>query len=213
MGYAELCFNKSDLSKDEKQKYSKIIYENSLRANNLITDLFELSKMESSEYVLNKTRIDICEYLREEIGSFIPTFDKFEFAYDFNIPEREIFLEIDTKQIDRVFQNLVANTVQYNPKGTKVMISLFELDKEVVIIFKDDGIGIPKEVAESEPGPRASSVVTRMTLPPSPPRVVVQPGGVSHVSGAAAAATRRPEDATINNARARRKNLSRRKGE
>ena len=147
MGYAELCNSKLDLSKSERDMYTKIIYENSLRANNLITDLFELSKMESSEYVLNKTKIDICEYLREEIGAFISTFDKFGFTYDFDIPEEEIFLEIDTKQMDRVFQNLVANAVQYNSEGTKVTISLFDQDREVAILFKDNGIGIPKEIA------------------------------------------------------------------
>lgn len=148
MGYAELCYNKPDLSKEERSTYMKVIYENSLRANNLITDLFELSKIESPEYAIKKTRVDISEYMREEIGTFIATFDKAGFTYDFDIPEKEIFLEIDLKQIDRVFQNLVVNTVQNNPKGTKVMISLFEQGNEIIIIFKDNGIGIPKEIAK-----------------------------------------------------------------
>jgi len=103
--------------------------------------------MESSEYTINKTRVDICEYLREEIGTFIATLDKAEFLYAFDIPEKEILLEIDIKQTDRVFQNLVANAVQYNLKGTKIMISLLEQDDGIVIIFKDNGIGIPTEIA------------------------------------------------------------------
>ncbi len=148
MGYAELCFNKSDLSKDELYTYSKVIYENSLRANNLITDLFELSRMESSEYATNKTKADIGEYLRVTIGTFIATFDKAGFSYTFNVPEQEIFAEIDIKQMARVFQNLVANTVQYNSKGTKIQISLIEQDDEIVIIFKDNGIGMPTEVVK-----------------------------------------------------------------
>lgn len=148
MGYAELCYNNPLLSKEESFTYAKVIYENSLRANNLITDLFQLSKMESPEYVLNKTRVDICEYMREEIGAFIATFDKAGFTYDFNIPEKEIFLEIDIKQMDRVFQNLVVNTVKYNTKGTKVIISLFQQGDEIIIIFKDNGLGIPAKIAK-----------------------------------------------------------------
>lgn len=148
MGYAEFCYSKPDLSEEERSKYMKIIYENSLRANNLITDLFELSKMESTEYAIKKIRVDICEYLREEIGAFIAVFDKAGFKYEFDIPEKEIFLEIDKKQMNRVFQNLVDNSVQYNPKGTEVAISLHEQKDDVVIVFKDNGIGIPPEVAK-----------------------------------------------------------------
>ncbi|MGH4119172.1 ATP-binding protein [Clostridium sp.] len=148
MGYAEFSFNKLDLSKQEHAAYMKIIYENSLRANNLVNDLFELSRMESSEYSLNKTSVDICEYMREELGFFINNLDKAGFAYDFEIPEKEILIEIDLKQMSRVIQNLVDNALKYNTKGTLLIIRLFEQDGGVVIIFKDNGIGIPTEIAK-----------------------------------------------------------------
>ncbi|HYE10818.1 MAG TPA: HAMP domain-containing sensor histidine kinase [Patescibacteria group bacterium] len=148
IGYAELAFSKTDISKEEYHTYMKVIYENGLRANNLISDLFELSKMESSEYIMNKTKLDICEYIRGKMGDFIGTLDKAEFVYDFDIPDKEIIAEIDEKQMDRVFQNLVANTVQYNTKGTKVTVSLFEQGEDIIIIFKDNGIGIPAEIAK-----------------------------------------------------------------
>ncbi|MGH4124422.1 MAG: ATP-binding protein [Clostridium sp.] len=159
MGYAEFCNNKSDLSKEEHSTYMEIIYENSLRANNLITDLFELSKMESPEYTISKTKVDICEYMREEIAAFITTFDKAYFTYDFEVPEKEINVFIDIKEMNRVFQNLASNTVKYSPKGTKVTIRLFEQGAEIIIIFKDNGSGISTEVAKNifDPFVRADS--------------------------------------------------------
>ena len=147
MGYAELFHNKPNLSEEERCTYTQVILDNSVRANNLITDLFELSKMESSDYAVSRTCVDICEYLRKEIATFILTFEKVGFTYDFDVPEDEIFLEIDIKQMDRVFQNLFANAVQYNSKGTSVTISLYDQDDEIVIIFKDNGIGLPTNIA------------------------------------------------------------------
>lgn len=147
-GYAELCLHKSDLSKEEHDAYLKIICENSERANKLITDLFELSKMESSEFVLSKEKIDFCEYLRTELGKAIPIFDKAGFTYDFEIPEREIFAMLDRGQMDRAFQNLISNTVKYNPRGTKVIVHLYEQDNDIIIIFKDNGLGIPAQIAK-----------------------------------------------------------------
>ncbi|MBX4260828.1 HAMP domain-containing histidine kinase [Clostridium estertheticum] len=149
MGYAEFCCKKADLSKEEQSLYLRIIYDNGLRANNLITNLFELSKMESSEYRIKKTKVDICEYMREEIGTLIAAFNKASFIYDFDIPEDEVFLEIDTIQMDRVLQNLASNALKYNLKGTKITISLFEQTSGIVIIFKDDGIGMSKKIAKN----------------------------------------------------------------
>lgn len=149
MGYAELCYDNVDLTKEERLIYTKIIYENSIKANNLITDLFELSKMDSPEYSINKCRIEICEYMRSKIGSYIAILDKAEFIYDFNIPEKEIFVMIDGKQMDRVFDNLLANTIKCNQKGTQLTINLFEHENEIVIAFKDDGVGMPEKIAEN----------------------------------------------------------------
>lgn len=159
MGYSELCRKNSLLSKEELETYTKIIYENSVRANNLITDLFELSKMESSEFVISKSRVDVCEYVREEMGNAISIFDEAGFTYEFDIPEEEIFVMLDTDKMDRVFQNLTSNTVKYNPEGTKVTVSLFEDEDKIVIIFKDNGIGIPSEIAKNifEPFVRGDS--------------------------------------------------------
>jgi signal transduction histidine kinase len=148
MGYAELLRKNRDMSKEELNTCTKAIYENSVRANNLITDLFEFSKMESSEFTISMTKVDVCEYIREEMGKTISILDRAGFVYDFDIPEEEIITMIDTGQMDRVFQNLISNTVKYNPEGTMVEVSLWAQDNEVFIIFKDNGIGIPTKIAK-----------------------------------------------------------------
>jgi signal transduction histidine kinase len=148
MGYAEYCHTRPDLPQEEQNKYMEVIYENSVRANKLIVDLFELSKLESSEYKVNKMKVDICEYLRETIGSYLNILDSNGFFYEFNIPEQEIFARIDRGQMDRVFQNLLSNTVKYNPKGTTIRISLSEREEHIEIVLQDDGIGIASEAAE-----------------------------------------------------------------
>jgi len=148
MGYTELCLNKPDIQEEERQSYMRVVYENSLRANGLIESLFELSKIESSEYTINKTKVDICEFMRKEMGTFIETFDKHGIIYDIDIPEKEIFLELDLKQMGRVFQNLISNAVTYNPEGTRVTIRLFQKADVTFMIFKDNGIGMDPELAK-----------------------------------------------------------------
>lgn len=148
LGYAERCLSNEDISEEERRTYLKIIQENGIRGNNLILDLFELSKIESTEYKLNKRRIDFCEYMRQEISGHIAALEDSGFTYEFDIPEKELLAEIDSVQFGRVLQNLLGNSLQNNEKGTKVAISLKEEQEEILLEVRDNGIGIPKEIAE-----------------------------------------------------------------
>jgi signal transduction histidine kinase len=149
VGYTELCLAKKDLNEDEREKYLKIIYNNSSRANKLINGLFELSKLESAEFKLTKEKTDVCEYLREEIAKNIPALEDAGFKYEFYIPDCEVFACLDKKLMDRVFQNLFSNAVSYNKKDTMLTVGLEDGEKEICITFKDNGIGMPPELAEN----------------------------------------------------------------
>jgi signal transduction histidine kinase len=56
---------------------------------------------------------------------------------------------IDTKEMDRVIDNIYENALQYNERGTEITLELKDLGESVQIIIKDNGIGIPKAYAES----------------------------------------------------------------
>jgi len=48
----------------------------SRRANDLIQDLFEFSRIESTEYKLNIDNYDIGEFLRELIAGYVPMMEQ-----------------------------------------------------------------------------------------------------------------------------------------
>jgi signal transduction histidine kinase len=66
----------------------------------------------------------------------------------FDIPEKSIFAMLDPDRLSRIFQNLADNAVRYNPKGTTVSVSLSAEDEKAIILFQDDGCGIPNHLAE-----------------------------------------------------------------
>jgi signal transduction histidine kinase len=76
-------------------------------------------------------------------------FEQAGFVCDFDIPEKAVFAMLDPAQMSRVLHNLAHNAIRYNPQGTKVSISLYEDDGKVVILFKDNGIGIPSDAAKN----------------------------------------------------------------
>ena len=146
-GYAELLMKKSDLSEQESNEYLEVILNNSKRANRLLTELFELSQMDSPEFSLKLVRTDISEYIRQICGELVPQLERAGFEYEFDILEESVFVLLDTDRFGRIIQNLADNAVRYNPPKTKVTVNLTVQNNQVVIDFSDDGIGIPAHLA------------------------------------------------------------------
>jgi signal transduction histidine kinase len=141
-GYAERLCKKSESPE------LNAIYNNSQRANNLLNELFELSKMDSPDYSFKPSKTDICETLRRICGDIVPQLENAHFEYDFEIPEESIYVMLDADHFSRIIQNLADNAVRYNPAGTTISVSLGVEKETVVIDFSDDGVGIPEHLAQ-----------------------------------------------------------------
>lgn len=141
-GYAELLRQKSDSPE------LKAIHQNSQRANHLLNELFELSKMDSPDFSFKPNKTDICETMRLICGEIIPQLENAHFEYKFDIPEDDIYVMMDVEHFSRIIQNLTDNAVRYNPEGTTITVSLTVQNKMAIIDFGDDGVGIPEHLAQ-----------------------------------------------------------------
>lgn len=147
-GYAEMCMKKPELTTQDLGTYLQIIHQNSQRANRLLTELFELSQMDSPAFHIKPVKTDLCEYIRQRCGELIPQLECAGFRYEFDIPEKSIFVLLDTDRFGRIIQNLMDNAVRHNPQGTAVTVSLTAQNHQAVIVFNDDGNGIPAHLAD-----------------------------------------------------------------
>jgi signal transduction histidine kinase len=105
--------------------------------------------MDSPEFSLKLEKTDICECLRQICGELVPQLEKEGFEYDFDIPEDSVYAMLDTGRFGRILQNLASNAMRYNPKGTRITVSLKTENRQIAIDFSDDGIGIPPDLAEN----------------------------------------------------------------
>ena len=148
-GYAELLMKKAGMTEQERDEYLEIILNNSKRANQLLTELFELSQLDNPEFSLKPAKTDICECIRQICAELVPQLEREGFKYEFDIPEESVFVMLDTDRFSRIIQNLANNVMRYNPKGTLVSVSLTVRNSKAVIDFSDDGIGIPAHLKEN----------------------------------------------------------------
>ncbi|MBU3181195.1 sensor histidine kinase [Clostridium psychrophilum] len=145
LGYSEFLLENNDISLDAKNRLLKVINNNSRRANDLIQDLFEFSRIESTEYKLDIGIHDMGEFLRELIAGYVPMMEQQGVKYKFDITEDEVDISFDRKNLDRALSNIILNSIKYNNAGITISIKLLLVDDTAVIIIEDDGVGIDKE--------------------------------------------------------------------
>ena len=146
VGFTELCLKQYDLAEPAKG-YLEVIHKNSRRANALLTELFELSRLENPSFTMKLERLDICEVLRQALGEMLPTMEQAGFGYEFDIPDEPVYAMIDRERMNRLIFNLADNSVRYNPAGANISVRLTSADSRIRIAFSDDGVGIPDTVA------------------------------------------------------------------
>ena len=145
LGYCETLKSEKNISNEIREKYLDIIISSSQRANRLIQDLFELSKIANGSDSSAFKTLDICEVLRETLINFIPELEQNEMEYEFDIPEELIMCKIDPQKLERAFGNIIHNSIKYSGKGTKLTLSARHVEESVFITIKDNGGGLSSD--------------------------------------------------------------------
>ncbi|OKZ87644.1 MAG: hypothetical protein BHW04_04430 [Clostridium sp. 29_15] len=147
-GYAK-ALSDGIISDEDKDKYIKIIYEKSKKLTELINIFHEYSKLEHPDFNLIFEKVDLSEYLRAYIALKYEDIVESGFNIEVDIPEEEMEIKIDKVQLQRVFDNILGNSIKHNEKGTNIYVSLKEKNDIYEIIIADDGKGISKDIANN----------------------------------------------------------------
>jgi signal transduction histidine kinase len=150
-GYIETLQIKGDkLSKEEKEKYLRIISNSTDRLTKLVSDLFELSKLESGQMHVKLERLKIQELLFDSALKYELIAQSKGIQIKSKICQNLPIVLADLSLIDRVIQNLLDNAVKYTPQQGQILIDACAGDHGGVNIkIRNSGNGIPKAELKS----------------------------------------------------------------
>ncbi|WP_372636258.1 sensor histidine kinase [Cohnella sp.] len=132
----------------KKQRTIKLIRDKTKLVGELIDDVFELSKLESPEYPIDKEASDLAEFVREMAVEYYDLFEEREFAFECDIPAQDVIVLFNKKLLYRAVSNLLENALKYNASGTQVRLTLTDGDEEARIEVADNGVGIPDHLRD-----------------------------------------------------------------
>jgi heavy metal sensor kinase len=140
-GMAELALASKRSVEDYETVVGRVVEECD-RLLGMINTVLDISEAEAGIARLRLVEVDVGEMARDVIDLFGPITEDKLVAVDLN-ESGTLSLHADTQKLQRVLSNLLDNAIKYTPSGGSIMISLYGTDREVRIIVRDTGTGVP----------------------------------------------------------------------
>ncbi|MBN8200049.1 sensor histidine kinase [Bacillus sp. NTK034] len=142
-GYADIVL-KRNLSNEDRDKYLNIIHEEANRLSDLIKDLFDLAKMDKNSFIIQKSALDLTDFITKIEQKFSPAFHEKGMEFEVICPEG-VYIMADPIRLEQIIFNLLDNAIKYSPSGGKTILDVSSKKKDVNIKVRDNGKGIPEE--------------------------------------------------------------------
>ncbi len=142
---AGLLMNPANAEDKEKvMRYAKLINQEANNVVKFVSDILDLSKLESGTILVNKEIASITTFLKEMVLRFEPQSIAKQIALETSLHE-EIKCAFDSSKLQMAVSNILSNAFKFTPKGGKVFIGLNHDNHFAKITISDTGIGIPRE--------------------------------------------------------------------
>ena len=147
-GYLETLKDGALTDNDVNRTFIKRSLKNAKRLEALVTDLVDISRIETGEMEIQLEKVDLKPLLEEVINDAQQRNEKHELDISLEMNnQKEIIVNGNLDRLRQVFDNLISNAIRYTVNGSVVMSTE---RNNGVIEFKvqDTGIGIDAESAE-----------------------------------------------------------------
>lgn len=142
-----LLRDEKQLSEELREKYLTIALAKSERLEDLINEFLEIARYSLSTITLQHSEINLTRLLEQFVYEFQPVLDQKGLTCRLAVGE-DILLNCDADKMQRVFDNLLRNAVNYSYDGTEIAIEAESGEDCVTLRFSNHGGTIPKEKLE-----------------------------------------------------------------
>ncbi|MCM1501123.1 MAG: ATP-binding protein [Bacteroidales bacterium] len=127
--------------------YNKLlgVYKNGQQLNELITELLDFSKLESGHMKIRVSEHNIVKSVYENYLLFKEYAAHRKISFDFIKTDDTINVHYDSRQMQKVLNNLLSNAFKHTPEGGRISLVVRKDNDIAVLEVKDSGPGISPE--------------------------------------------------------------------
>lgn len=143
-GYAE-GIKDGIVTGEDTKLYLETIIDESKKMSVLVSNMLELSKLESGTTKPNPEAFNINRLISKVLKKHSPEFDEHKFKVNFNSSNPYSYVYADTFQMEQVLTNLITNAIKYTPPGNEINLNIEEGLDKFKISIQNMGVNIPDD--------------------------------------------------------------------
>ena len=147
IGYLSLLTEENGISPELRQKYLSITLDSAKRLEDLINEFFEITRFNLTHITLELTKVNIKRLFEQIVFEFGPVMREKNLTCAIDAGS-DLMIRCDGDKIQRVFDNLVRNAVNYSFPGTEILLRVKENADNIICVCENHGNTIPEEKLE-----------------------------------------------------------------
>lgn len=145
VAYLSMLDGHPDMPEEEREKYTHIALEKSIRLGELINEFFDITRYNLQDIELEPTEINLSMMLEQLADELYGVLQEKRLSCEVDV-EENLMVYGDPDKLARVFDNVLRNAIAYCYEDTKIMIGA-RMDKgNVEITFTNQGDRIPGDM-------------------------------------------------------------------
>lgn len=144
VAYLSMLDSYKELPEEERERYTHIALEKSIRLGELINEFFEITKFNLQEIILEPVELNLTMMLEQVADEFYGVFQGKNLICEVEA-EENLMVYGDADKLARVFDNILRNAVSYCKADSRIRISAVRTENANVIVFSNQGEQIPAE--------------------------------------------------------------------
>lgn len=142
-GYLEtLLLKDTALTASERQNYLEVAFKQSERLSGLVSELFELSKLEAADAKLNGEPFQFAELALDVAQKFALAAQQKPVELVIDIARDLPFINGDIALLERVFDNLLENALRHTNFAGRITVTVQQRENTIMVSIADTGSGI-----------------------------------------------------------------------
>lgn len=144
VAYLSMLETHPEMSVEERAKYTHISLEKAIRLGELISEFFEITRLNLQDIVLQPEKLDLSFMLEQLADELYGVLQAKELTCEVESGD-SLSVYGDADKLARVFDNLLRNAIAYCYPHTKIEIKAREMEDDIQIVFINEGKPIPED--------------------------------------------------------------------
>lgn len=135
------------IDEEKRKKYLGIVKNEATKLDSLVYDFLEFSHLQTGKLKLNFAPTSLDKELIELLDAYQLRASQSGIKLELQNEEALSIIEADSRQLHRVFTNLLDNALKFSKEQEKIIVTTQQTEQDVIIKFIDYGTGIaPKDL-------------------------------------------------------------------